>query len=176
MSHSLCKVILFHVGCSKLSTRERRSSPWDPRNCCTRIWNGYKLENRFGTIYISECFVYDRRVMFRSEPPRVYMIERRNVKPRLSIRMEWHFFFWFGGILGSASRAEVPVSRKQPWWHYAWIALQQHSPLLRKFCPPEDWLRSRCLTSVIARELVFPSWHQPLTWDDHWIYFWSRRQ
>ena len=44
------------------------------------------------------------------------------------------------------------------------IALQQHSPLLRKFYPSEDWLSSRCVTSVIARELVlFPSWHQPPT-------------
>ena len=41
--------------------------------------------------------------------------------------------------------------------------LQQHSPLLRKFYPSEDWLSSICLTSVIAQELVFPSWHLPQT-------------
>ena len=29
--------------------------------------------------------------------------------------------------------------------------------------PSENWLRSRCLTSVIVRELVLPFWHQPLT-------------
>ena len=43
------------------------------------------------------------------------------------------------------------------------MALQQHSPLSRKFYPSENWLSSSCLTSVITRELVFPSWYQPLT-------------
>ena len=33
----------------------------------------------------------------------------------------------------------------------------------RKFHPTENWLSSRSFTSVIVRELVFPSWYQPLT-------------
>ena len=49
-----------------------------------------------------------------------------------------------------------------PFWLYALIALQRHSPLLRKFYPSEDWLSSRCLTSVILQELVFPSGHHQL--------------
>ena len=36
--------------------------------------------------------------------------------------------------------------------------------------PSKNWLSSRCLTSVIVRELVFPSWHQPLTLP--WV-FWT---
>ena len=43
------------------------------------------------------------------------------------------------------------------------IAWLQHSPLPTRCYPTENWMRSRCLTSVIVRELVFPSWHQPLT-------------
>ena len=34
------------------------------------------------------------------------------------------------------------------------------------FYPSEDWLSSRFLTSVIVRELVFPSWHL----DSRWYY------
>ena len=45
----------------------------------------------------------------------------------------------------------------QPCWLYAWIALQQHSPILRELKQSENWLSSRCLTSVIVQELVFPS-------------------
>ena len=40
--------------------------------------------------------------------------------------------------------------------------LQQHLPLPRKFDPTENWLSSRCLTSVITPELVFKSWHKRL--------------
>ena len=45
--------------------------------------------------------------------------------------------------------------------------LQQHLPPLRKFDPTENWLR--CLTSVITRELVFPSWHKPLLIKCAWL-------
>ena len=41
--------------------------------------------------------------------------------------------------------------------------IKQHSPLFRGGHPSENWLSSRCLTSVIVPELVFSSWHQPLT-------------
>ena len=45
----------------------------------------------------------------------------------------------------------------QPCWLYALIALQKHSPLLRRYHPSENWLSSRCLTSVIVRKLAFPT-------------------
>ena len=41
-------------------------------------------------------------------------------------------------------------------------SLQQHLPLTRRFDSSENWLNSRWLTSVIAREMVFPSWYKPL--------------
>ena len=44
----------------------------------------------------------------------------------------------------------------------ALIALQQHSPLPKRCYPIENWLSSRSLTSVIVRELVFPSWDNML--------------
>ena len=72
-------------------------------------------------------------------------------------------YFGFGGILGSASRGRISRLPEQPCWLYALIALQQYSPLPRKFYQSGKWLSSRCLTSVIVRELVFPPWHQPLT-------------
>ena len=55
------------------------------------------------------------------------------------------------------------------------IALQQHSPLAIRHYPSENWLSSKCLTSVIVQELVFLSVHQPLTkivasWY-HYFYF-----
>ena len=53
--------------------------------------------------------------------------------------------------LGQISR--VP---EQPRWLYAIIALQQHSPLPRRYIIQLD------LNDCI-RELVFPSWHQLLT-------------
>ena len=54
------------------------------------------------------------------------------------------------------------LPEQQPCWLYALIALLQHSLLPRKFSPSQNWLSLRCLTSVIVRELVLPSWHQPL--------------
>ena len=65
-------------------------------------------------------------------------------------------FFWGGwrdpgvSLLGRIFRFS-----EQPCWLYAYIALQQHSPLPRKFDPSENWLRSRCWASVIIRELLF---------------------
>ena len=46
----------------------------------------------------------------------------------------------------------------------------------QKVLPSENWLSSRCLTSVVVRELVFPSWHQPLTsevWYE-WLFYHDR--
>ena len=43
------------------------------------------------------------------------------------------------------------------------LCLQQHSSLPRRFDQSGNWLSSRCLTSVITQELVFPSSHQRLT-------------
>ena len=76
-------------------------------------------------------------------------------------------FSWFEGILGSTSWAEFPVpsSNHTRYCLYSKIALQQQSPLLRKLYPSEDCLSSRCLTSVIAPELVFPSDISRWYWD-----------
>ena len=52
---------------------------------------------------------------------------------------------------------------EQQCWLYALDCSTAGSPLTRKFYPSGNWLSSRCLTSVIVQELVFPSWHQPLT-------------
>ena len=68
------------------------------------------------------------------------------------LRLKRRFFMVLEGFWGSASGAEFPVSLSNH-------ALQQHSPLTRKFYSSEHWLSSRCLTSVIMRELVFPPWH-----------------
>ena len=58
------------------------------------------------------------------------------------------FFFFFIGLerfWGQPKGQKIPsLSPEQPCWLYALIALQQRSPLLRKFDPSEDWLRSRC--------------------------------
>ena len=42
--------------------------------------------------------------------------------------------------------------------------------LPRRPYPSGNWSSFRCLTSVIVRELIFPSWHQPLTTKMHNIY------
>ena len=73
-------------------------------------------------------------------------------------------FFWFRGILGSASGAEFPVSLSNhvgftPRLLYS--STTYHSP--ESFTHLKIWLSSRCLTSVIVRELIFPPWFQPLT-------------
>ena len=67
------------------------------------------------------------------------------------------FFFGFERFWGQSLGPNFPSPRATT------LALQQHPPLLRKFYPSGNWLSSRCLTSAIARVLVFPSWHQPLT-------------
>ena len=104
----------------------------------------------------------------------------------LEPRFQFSLFFWriltygSGGILGSASRAEFPVSLSN---HVGFTprllySSTHHSP--RKFYPSENWLSSRCLTSVIVQELVFPSRHQPLTSDFDlylrflWAMIWGR--
>ena len=76
------------------------------------------------------------------------------------------FFFRFGRILVSVSSAEFPLvsPSNHVGFIYALIALQQHSPLPRRFYPSENWLSSRCLNSVIVRELVFPSWREAADW------------
>ena len=76
----------------------------------------------------------------------------------------------FVGVHGSASRSKFPGIPEQPCWLYSSISLQQHSPLPRRFYPSENWLSSRCLTSVIIGELVFPSCQQPLTKSYHFAH------
>ena len=73
---------------------------------------------------------------------------RNNVRERV-------YLFWFGGFLGSTSRAKYPVS---PSNHVGFKQRLHYSNT--QFYPSEDWLSSRCLTSVIAREMV--SWQQSL--------------
>ena len=70
-------------------------------------------------------------------------------------------FFWRNS--GVSLKGRVSRLPEQPSWLYTLIALQQHLTIPRKYHPTENWLSSRCLTSMIIRELVFPSWHQPLT-------------
>ena len=72
-------------------------------------------------------------------------------------------FFALEGFWGQHLGAKFPVSPEQPCGLFALIALQPHSPLSGKLCPSVNWLCSRCLTSVIVREPISPSWHQPLT-------------
>ena len=73
---------------------------------------------------------------------------------------------------GVSLKGRISRLPEQPCWLYASTALQQHSQLPRTFCPSENWLSSRCLTSLIVRELVFPSWHQPLTKGGTCLYCW----
>ena len=69
-------------------------------------------------------------------------------------------FYWVQGILGCQPLwGQIFRLPEQPCWFHALIALQLHSPLPRRYYPTENWLSSRCLTSVIGRELVFPSLH-----------------
>ena len=64
------------------------------------------------------------------------------------------FFFAFQGILGSASGAEFPVSLMSNRVGFTpRLLYSRNSRLLKKFDPSEDWLSSRCLTSVIALTL-----------------------
>ena len=66
-------------------------------------------------------------------------------------------FFWFGGILGSASGAEFPVSLSNLVGFTPGV-LQQHSPLTRKLYPSENWLR---LFSSILPEIQFFIFFKP---------------
>ena len=59
--------------------------------------------------------------------------------------------------------------------------LRQHLSLPRRFYPSENWFSSKCLTSVITRERVFPSWYKPLLLlnspvvpDASWVIPWSK--
>ena len=73
---------------------------------------------------------------------------------RISISID--NIFWFRG---------QPLGSEISHLHElcALIAQQQHSLLPRRLYPTENWLSSRCLASVIVRELVLPSWHPLLT-------------
>ena len=71
-------------------------------------------------------------------------------------------FQWMGleGFCGQPLGPNFP----SPWANMLALRLDfSTAALTRKFYPSENWLSSRFLTSVIVRELVFPSWHQPLT-------------
>ena len=75
-----------------------------------------------------------------------------------------YFLFYFLVSRDSGVSLKGRISRlpEQTCWLYGLITLQRHSPLPMSFYSSEKWLSSRCLTSVIPRELVFPSWHQQL--------------
>ena len=57
------------------------------------------------------------------------------------VRTHKMFVFGLEGFQGRISR--LPV---QPCWLYALIIPQQHSLLLRRYNPTENWLSSKCLT------------------------------
>ena len=60
--------------------------------------------------------------------------------------------------MGQPLRAEFPVSlNNQVGFTSRLLYSSMHSPLPRRVYPSENWLSSGCLTSVIVRELVFPS-------------------
>ena len=86
---------------------------------------------------------------------------RRNISPQFCSMfcyfVSLFFFFLFCGQPHGTKISQYP---KQPCWLYALIALQQYSPLPRCFYPSENWLSSRCLTSVIMQELVSRFGHQ----------------
>ena len=65
----------------------------------------------------------------------------------------------FGGIPGSRSWSSFPCPRKKLLVSH----LSCSSSALPRRCYTENCFSSRCLTSVIVRELVFQSWYQPLT-------------
>ena len=52
---------------------------------------------------------------------------------------------------------------------YNLIAPQQHSPLPKLHYPTENWLNSRCLTTVIVQDWVFTTWHYLLTSNPFYI-------
>ena len=59
-------------------------------------------------------------------------------------------FFLFAGILGSALKAEFAVSCE------TLLALSLYcsaAALTTRFYPSDNWLNSRCLTSVIIRDI-----------------------
>ena len=68
----------------------------------------------------------------------------REVQPMLQAN---DFLVWRDS--GVSLKGRISCLPKQPYWLYSQIAVQQHSPLLRKLYPSEHWLRSRCLTSLI---------------------------
>ena len=65
------------------------------------------------------------------------------------------FFLVWRDFWGQPQLPKLFYLSEQPCWLPALNALEQHSPLIRRFYPSDNWLRSRCLTSVIVRELVF---------------------
>ena len=80
-----------------------------------------------------------------------------------------HFFdifrqCWWRNLKNWVSlKGQILLLLEQPCWLYTLIAQQRHSPLPGRSYPTENWLSSRCLTSVIVWELVLPSWHEPMT-------------
>ena len=94
------------------------------------------------------------------------------------IKSDFHFahltaFFWFGKILGLASRAEFLVSLSThagftPWLLYSTTSTP-HSPVfihLKTGWSQDAWLQWSYYANLSkkVRELVFPSWYQPLTY------------
>ena len=101
---------------------------------------------------MNSCVVRDLRVHVLM-PTGIHLI---TLASTMGVRLFFVLFFGMEGFLG---RLKGRISRlpEQSCWLYALIALQQHSPLHRKYYPTENWLSSRCLTSAIERELAFPS-------------------
>ena len=66
-------------------------------------------------------------------------------------------------LLWSQCQGQTSPVPEQSCHLYTLIAVQQYLPFLRRHYRTGNWLSSRCLTSSVIRELVFPSWHQILT-------------
>ena len=69
------------------------------------------------------------------------------------------FLFLKGRLMVNQMHRGKGISNGHPMFP---TFLQQHLQHPRKFDPSENWYSSRCLTSVITQELVFPSWHKSL--------------
>ena len=75
-----------------------------------------------------------------------------------------YFFFWLEGFWGYP-QGRFHLCPEQLCGFCTLISLLQHSPL--PYYLTENWLRSKCSTSVILLGLEFPSWHQPLIMSIH---------
>ena len=147
---------------SPFSSPEKPSSGefYVAKNCRSRfskLKNGYGIELSLLSSPLVHPLIFRRHWNWREKATKL--------QPTFFL---FFYFFWFVGILGSASRAKFPVSTMLA------LRLNCSTAAPRKFYPSEDWLSSRCLTSVIA--LVFPSWHQPLTSQLHYLAKKSRRK